>query len=64
MFELFTIDPDKLITIAQIVQSRRDIGSEELRAFLLANHRLDDDHQEWLDTASAAEIAEWVLEEY
>jgi len=44
-----------------LVQEFLDRPAHEVEAFILADWREGQEHQEWLDTAAPEEIADWAI---
>jgi len=47
--------------IDEIVAADDSLTAEEVEAFCTADWAEGDEHQAWLDSASASEIADWVI---
>jgi hypothetical protein len=62
MHEYYTIDPAKLDKVLDLC--RQHITAPDLdnrvRAFIVADWPEGAEHQQWLDSATAEEIADWV----
>jgi hypothetical protein len=63
---MFTIDQDKLEEITRIFNKETDPkATEELvKAEICADWHNAEDHQEWINEATPAEIAEWLASFY
>ena len=66
MKHTFTIDSDKLAKVARIYSARTGDNATatiaDITGVMLDNECQNaDEHQEWLDTAGADEIASWLV---
>ena len=59
--EHYTIDPTKLAAIVASVQTSRPMTEAQVRDYCLADWPEGQEHQDWLDSASVSEIADWVI---
>ena len=60
--EYYSVDSEKLSAITASVQQRIPRMTEShVREYCLADWPEGQEHQAWLDSASVAEIADWVL---
>ena len=57
----FRIDEEKFNEVLRLVQEFLDRPAHEVEAFILADWREGQEHQEWLDTAAPEEIADWAI---
>ena len=57
----FRIDEEKFNEVLRLVQEFLDRPAHEVEAFILADWREGQEHQEWLDTATPEEIANWAM---
>lgn len=62
----YTIDDDKLTQVTRIINRDTDPTATEelLKAEICADWNEGEEHQEWLDTAPAEEIADWLASFY
>lgn len=61
MTHYFAIDQDKLDEVAALVRQSSAISDSDVEDYCLADWPEGQEHQDWLDTADASEIANWVL---
>lgn len=64
--EYYTISDATLYQVCEIIRATRPTDDAatlvaSVREFCLTDWAEGDEHQEWLDTATPAEIADWVL---
>jgi len=62
----FHIDSDKLARVTEIVNRDTDprVTEDEIEAEICADWNEGQEHQDWIDTASAEEIADWIASFY
>ena len=62
----FTIDREKLEVVTRIMNNETDpaVTEEIVEAEIFADWNEGEEHQMWIDTASAQEIAEWLASFY
>jgi hypothetical protein len=62
----YTIDPEKLAEVARIVNRDTDPAATEdlVKSEICADWREGQEHQDWIDSASAEEIADWLASFY
>jgi len=58
----YHIDGEKLRRVIDIYTDQYEpkATDEDVRAFVLADWNEGQEHQDWLDTADASEIADWI----
>ena len=63
---MFTIDSEKLAEVVRIFNNETDpqATDELVEAEICADWNEGEDHQEWIDSASAQEIADWLATFY
>ena len=62
MAEYYTIGTERAAAIVERVQRERPQYSEQMiHRFLLADWPEGDEHQNWLDTAPAAGLVDWII---
>ena len=59
MFEISDRKLDQIIGIA--TAHNNDLDANTIENFILADWREGQGHQDWLDSATAQEIADWVI---
>lgn len=59
---MFTIDTEKLEKVTAIINQNSDpaVTEDIVEAHICADWQEGHEHQQWLNTASPAEIADWV----
>lgn len=59
---MFTIKSSKLNQVVKIFKNETDENAtkEQIESNILADWHEGNEHQEWLNTASAQEIADWL----
>lgn len=58
----YTITATKLTAVLELVNMEQpDVTADQLCGFICADWTEGDAHQDWLDTASPREIADWAL---
>ena len=62
----FKIDREKLEAVTRIMNNETDpaVTEEIVEAEICADWNEGEEHQEWIDTASAQEIADWLASFY
>ena len=62
----YQIDSAKLAQVTEIVNRETDPAATEhlVESEICADWNEGDEHQNWIDTASAAEIADWIASFY
>ena len=62
----YRIDSEKLEQVTAIVNTETDpkVTETEIEAEICADWNEGDEHQEWVDSAPAAEIADWIASFY
>ncbi len=62
----YHIDSEKLAQVTEIINRETDPAATEhlIETEICADWNEGDEHQEWIDTASAAEIADWIASFY
>lgn len=63
---MYTIDQDKLEKVVEIFNDETDPAATEalVRSEICADWREGQEHQDWIDTAKPAEIADWLASFY
>lgn len=64
--EMFRIDRDKLAEVVALFNAQVDPRAEDhiIRAEICADWNEGDEHQDWIDNASAQEIVDWLASFY
>jgi hypothetical protein len=63
---MYTIDSEKLAEVVRIFNAETDPSATDdlVRAEITGDWNEGDEHQEWVDSASAQEIADWLARFY